>query len=290
MDELKELELTSENENTSELNKLEGIKEPENLTIKNGLFDESPVVDYDTLFAALDGLLLVHNKPITYEKLSQILGISIEATEKLVLTRKKDYDDNPKCGMQIAILENGIELATKAKISHYIQRLDGQKLVSLSLPALETLSVIAFKQPITKAEIDAIRGVNSDGVVNTLLEKKLIYISGEKQVLGKPRLYSTTQDFLYYFGMNSLKELPVPTIDINEALVQESRKQDNIEQQKEIEKDFNNSQGFMPIEDNKEVGEVSEDENGIETSFETKENKPLNLVYDADSEPQKIGE
>ena len=80
MDELKELELTSENENTSELNKLEGIKEPENLTIKNGLFDESPVVDYDTLFAALDGLLLVHNKPITYEKINQLQNCGADSS------------------------------------------------------------------------------------------------------------------------------------------------------------------------------------------------------------------
>ena len=191
--------MASEAENITELNELDGVETDNNT--KNGLFDEPKEAEYDTLCAALDGLLLVYNKPISYEKLSQVLNISMESAERLVLDRKKDYDEDPKCGMQIAILENGVQLATKAKISQFIQRLDGQKLVSLSLPALETLSVIAFKQPITKAEIDAIRGVNSDGVVNTLLEKKLIYISGEKQVLGKPRLYSTTQDFLYYFGI-----------------------------------------------------------------------------------------
>ena len=294
MDELKELDMAEDVENEKELNKLDGNLTPKIVSIKDNLFDETPVADYDTLCAALDGLLLVQNKPIAYDKLSQVLGINMEETERLVLARKKDYDDNPKCGLQIAILENGIQLATKAKISHFIQRLDGQKLVSLSLPALETLSVIAFKQPITKAEIDAIRGVNSDGVVSTLLEKKLIYISGEKQVIGKPRLYSTTQDFLYYFGMKSLKELPIPTVDINEALTPDAQKAENIAQQKEIEKDFNTSQGFVPIEDNNEMGEVSAEEKAeVDNLTESIIDKVVE--YDkankeADVETQKNGE
>lgn len=231
-------------------------------------------VDYETRCAALDALLLVHNKPMTYEKLAGVIGITVEEAEELVLSRKADYDADPKCGLQIAILETGVQLATKAKISQFIQRLDGQKMVSLSLPALETLSVIALKQPITKAEIEAIRGVNSDGVVSTLLEKKLVYISGEKQVIGKPRLYSTTQDFLYYFGMNSLKELPVPTIDISDALTPEGQKPEVLAEQKQIEKDFNNSQGFVPIEDNNnEMGKVSPDDSILsEVSLETSDN------------------
>ncbi|KAF1080692.1 MAG: Segregation and condensation protein B [Candidatus Rifleibacterium amylolyticum] len=204
-------------------------------------------VDPELLGAALDGLLLVQNRPIALEKLAAVLGITPEKAEEVVHARKRVYDADESSGLQIAILENGVQLATKAKVSPFIQRLDGQKLVSLSLPALETLSVIAFKQPITKAEIDAIRGVNCDGVVSNLLEKKLIYVSGEKQVLGKPRLYSTTQDFLYYFGMKSLKELPVPSIDIPEQLTPEGQKAELAGEQKQVEKDFNDSQGLMPI-------------------------------------------
>lgn len=225
--------------------------------IEDGLLaqvEESAVaveLDPALLGAALDGLLLVRNRPISIEKLAQVLEISLESAEELVLTRKKAYEEDENNGLQIAILENGVQLATKAKVSQFIQRLDGQKLVSLSLPALETLSVIAFKQPITKAEIDAIRGVNCDGVVSTLLEKKLIYVSGEKQVIGKPRLYSTTQDFLYYFGMKSLKELPVPSIDIPEQLTPEGQKAEFSGEQQQTEKDFNDSQGLMPITEDK---------------------------------------
>jgi segregation and condensation protein B len=205
--------------------------------------------DFETLCAALDGLLLVQNKPVSVEKLAAVMGISIEKVNEVVQTRKRAYEEDDKSGLQIAVLENGVQLATKARISTFIQRLDGQKLVSLSLPALETLSVIAFKQPITKAEIDAIRGVNCDGVVSNLLEKKLIYVSGEKQVLGKPRLYSTTQDFLYYFGMKSLKELPVPSVDIPDQLTPEGQIDEALREQKESEKDFNDIQGLVPIDD-----------------------------------------
>lgn len=217
--------------------------------------ETTPVVevDFSLLCAALDGLLLVQNRPISFEKLAEVLGVSLEKAEEIVQTRKKEYDADEGSGLQIAILENGVQLATKARVSQFIQRLDGQKLVSLSLPALETLSVIAFKQPITKAEIDAIRGVNCDGVVSNLLEKKLIYVSGEKQVLGKPRLYSTTQDFLYYFGMKSLKELPVPSIDIPEQLTPEGQKAEQSGEQQQNEKDFNDSQGLLPINEDKSV-------------------------------------
>ena len=291
MDELKDLEMATDAENEQELNKLEGVGSPDNFSVDGNLFDEAPIADYDSLCAALDGILLVNSKPIAYEKLSQVLGISMESTEQLVLARKKDFDEDPKCGIQIAVLENGVQLATKAKISQFIQRLDGQKLVSLSLPALETLSVIAFKQPITKVEIDAIRGVNSEGVVSTLLEKKLIYISGEKPVPGRPRLYSTTQDFLYYFGMNSLKELPIPTIDINETLASEGQNQELIEQQKDAEKDFNTSQGFVPIEEkNNDLGEVSENETAVselnETVDESLSDSSPDEQNNDDTEPQ----
>lgn len=165
--------------------------------------------------AALDGLLFVHTQPLAYARLAELLGLPPEETEALVLARKRALDEDPHAGLQIVINEQGVQLATKACIAPFIQRLDGQKLVSLSLPALETLSVIAYKQPITKTEIEAIRGVNCDGVVTTLLEKKLIYVSGEKQVIGRPRLYSTTQDFLYYFGLKSLRELPAPAEDLS---------------------------------------------------------------------------
>ncbi len=183
--------------------------QPQQLPLPSG-----PRPDHDTLLAALQGLLFVHNHPIPTQRISEILELPFSETEHLLLEFKQHMDETPSSGLQMIVTEQGVQLATKACISQFIQRLEGQKLVSLSLPALETLAVIAFKQPITRAEMEAIRGVNCDGVVSTLLEKKLIYVSGEKPVLGRPRLYSTTQDFLYYFGLKSLKELALPDVDL----------------------------------------------------------------------------
>lgn len=174
------------------------------------------------LMAALEGLLFVHGKPLSTQVLAETLGIAPEDVMPLLLSAKENYDADPKRGLQIVINEQGVQLATKAAIAAYIQKLEGQKLVNLSLPALETLAVIAYKQPLTRAEVEAIRGVNCDGVISTLLEKKLIYVSGEKPVIGKPRLYSTTSDFLYYFGIKSLKELPVPAVDVDPAALKEN--------------------------------------------------------------------
>lgn len=183
--------------------------QPQQLPLPSG-----PRPDRDTLHAALEGLLFVNHHPIPMQRIAEILELPFSEAEQLLNEFKQRLDESPSSGLQLIITEQGVQLATKACISQYIQRLEGQKLVSLSLPALETLAVIAFKQPITRAEMEAIRGVNCDGVVATLLEKKLIFVSGEKPVLGRPRLYSTTQDFLYYFGIKSLKELSLPEVDL----------------------------------------------------------------------------
>ena len=183
--------------------------QPQQLPLPSG-----PRPDRNTLLAALQGLLFVHHNPIPTQRIAEILELPFSEAEQLLNEFRLHLDASPSSGLQVIITEQGVQLATKACISPFIQRLEGQKLVSLSLPALETLAVIAFKQPITRAEIEAIRGVNCDGVVATLLEKKLIYVSGEKPVLGRPRLYSTTQDFLYYFGIKSLKELSLPEADM----------------------------------------------------------------------------
>ncbi|MBI3038587.1 SMC-Scp complex subunit ScpB [bacterium] len=170
-----------------------------------------------SLQAELEGILFVNNQPLSFERLSELLSIPIPEVENLAREMKTSWDENSDRGIQLIFNEHGVQLATKACVSPIIQRMDGQKLVNLSLPALETLAIIAYKQPLTRTEIESIRGVNSDGVIATLLEKKLIFVSGEKHVVGHPRLYSTTKDFLYYFGMKSLSELPAPEIEFPET-------------------------------------------------------------------------
>ncbi len=169
-----------------------------------------PEATPDLMQAALEGLLFVANRPMTAEKLAALLNIDKDEVLLEINKLKHRLESDPCHGLQVITTESGVQLATKAMIAPYLTRLEGQRLVNLSLPALETLSIIALKQPVTRGEIEHIRGVNSDGTVATLLEKKLINVVGEKPVPGRPRLYGTTQDFLYYFGLESLAEMPIP--------------------------------------------------------------------------------
>lgn len=212
--------------------------------------------DISSLKPALDAILFVNCSPISIEKISEILEINLDEAKTLVLERQKDFNNNSEFGLQIVINENGIQLATKPNAAQYIQKLEGQKLVNLSLPALETLAVIAYKQPITKSEIEEIRGVNCDGVINTLLDKKLIYISGEKPIAGRPKLYSTTQDFLYYFGLKSLSELPsIPNeyIFINSSIENSTtisnKENENFDKNTEVSYNNNNLNDCKTLDD-----------------------------------------
>ena len=112
-------------------------------------------------------------------------------------------------GIIIARVAGGFQMLTNPGHSDLIRRMKGKgRAQKLSLPALETLAIIAYKQPITKAEVEDLRGVNSDGVVKSLLDKRLIKIVGKKEAPGRPMLYSTTREFLEYFGINDISELP----------------------------------------------------------------------------------
>lgn len=131
---------------------------------------------------------------------------------------------------RIMRIANGYLFATTGEYSKYVGYLSSEKSKRrLSQAALETLSIIAYKQPITKPEIESIRGVNSDYILNTLLEKSLITITGRAETVGRPLLYSTTTEFLKYFGLNKLNDLPKPR-EIEEIMNDE----DFIEQKRKI--------------------------------------------------------
>ena len=148
------------------------------------------------------------------------------------------------------IYENGFIFATLGEYAKYVGFLSHAKTNRrLSQAALETLSIIAYKQPITKPEIESIRGVNSDYMINTLLEKNLITIKGRTDTIGRPLLYGTTDEFLKYFGLYSLTDLPKPR-EIEEIMQDE----DFLEQKRKIMMN--------------EIEEIIEDEVGSETDGE----------------------
>jgi len=161
------------------------------------------------LMAVLEAVVYVAEEPLT---LAQIAAALRQPTERVdaVLRRLIAELEKPEHGIAIREVAGGYKMATKAEhheaVRSFVKSLKPP--MKLSLPALETLAVIAYKQPVTAPEIMEVRGVQGTGVLKTLLDRKLIAVAGRKNVIGKPILYKTTRDFLIQFGLNDVSELP----------------------------------------------------------------------------------
>ncbi len=155
--------------------------------------------------------------------------ITVADVEQTVQLLNKKYEESNNA-FRILKIANGYLFATTEEYAKYVGYLSSERTRRrLSQAALETLSIIAYKQPITKPEVETIRGVNSDHIINSLLEKNLITIKGRAETIGRPLLYGTTDEFLKYFGLNDLSDLPKPR-EIEEIMNDE----DFIEQKRKI--------------------------------------------------------
>ena len=164
----------------------------------------------DILKALVEGIIYVAPEPVTLEGILKVLeGEERERVKAKLDELVADYEQNTH-GIQIRQVANGYKFSTKAEhheiLRKYVKSL--KPLVRLSKPALETLAVLAYRQPVTMPEIEEIRGVDSGGVIHTLLEKKLVVTAGRKSVVGRPILYRTSKDFLVHFGLKDVGELP----------------------------------------------------------------------------------
>lgn len=161
------------------------------------------------LKAVVEGLLFASgDEGITMKQLSKILDITESAAAHLIEELKYDYEHTDR-GLMIMESHDVIHLTTKPEHSQYFKRLlETPQSTRLSQAALETLAIIAYRQPITRTEIEEIRGVKSDGPVQTLINRYLIEDMGRKDTVGRPILFRTTKDFLTFFGLTSLEELP----------------------------------------------------------------------------------
>ena len=159
--------------------------------------------------AVIEGILfIVGDEGISLQEISNILNIGIEDVKNSLIELKKDYDDEGR-GLRISFLGNAFKLTTKEEHKEYYEKLvTDTKNNGLSNAALEVLAVIAYNEPITRIEIDEIRGVNSSQIVRRLLARGFIKICGKKDTIGKPSLYKTTNEFLDYFGLSSSSDLP----------------------------------------------------------------------------------
>jgi segregation and condensation protein B len=175
--------------------------EPENLVVM-------PVGDAE-LKAVLEAIIYVTDEPLSLEQICSALLQPQDRVLGLLDQLAEDYE-RPDRGLTIREVAGGYKMATKPEhhegVRRFVKNLNPP--LKLSLPALETLAVIAYKQPITAPEIMDIRGVQGAGVLKTLVERRLITTAGRKQVLGKPILYKTTREFLVQFGLRDLAELP----------------------------------------------------------------------------------
>lgn len=162
---------------------------------------------YQHLKGHVEALLFAAGDPVPAEKLATLLDIDEMSAFSLIDQLRMDMESESR-GLAIVEVAGGYQLCTKPELAAVVEKLATVQDSRLSPAALETLSIIAFRQPVTKPEMEAIRGVKVDGVVNTLLERRLIREMGRKDVIGRPILYGTTDEFLKCFGLKGLNELP----------------------------------------------------------------------------------
>ena len=177
----------------------------------------------NNLKSALEALLFSSDKPLTLEQIKNALDTKeTEQLHSVIQDLKSEYESANR-GMRITEIANGYQMLTSSNFAPFLKKLYKERHVErLSKPALETLAIIAYKQPLTKNEIESLRNVNVDGVVKSLLEKDLIRVSGRKKAPGRPFVFGTTRQFLEYFGLKSLEELPKME-DFSKLLVNEEK-------------------------------------------------------------------
>jgi segregation and condensation protein B len=175
----------------------------------------------------LEALLFASSKPITAVEIRKVMKfLSVKDIEAMIAELKEEYVRDNR-SFELLEVAGGFEIATKKDYAPWIFKIEMQKKAKqVTQSALETLSILAYKQPITRAEIEELRGVDVSGVVNTLTERGLIKIVGKKEVPGRPFMYGTTDKFLEHFGLKGLQDLP--NIEEIKTLVENSVKKEEL--------------------------------------------------------------
>ena len=175
-----------------------------------------------TLVGRIEAILFVAGDAVRLEDLSRALNVSLSELDKALNVLRDEYDFNQR-GFCLKRFGQQVQLATRALYSadvvHLLQPVQKQ---SLSQAAMETLAVVAYRQPVTRAEVEQVRGVKCDYSIQSLVNKELIHEVGRKETLGRPILYGTTEHFLSHFGITSLEELPpMPEIASEDVAAEE---------------------------------------------------------------------
>ena len=161
-----------------------------------------------TLSGRIEAILFVAGEPVRVEELAKALGVTVRAVENEIIKLRDEYDFHQR-GFTLKRFGHQVQLATRAlyaqDVVHLLQPVQKQ---SLTQAAMETLAVVAYKQPVTRAEVEQVRGVKCDYSLQSLMNKELIMEVGRKDALGRPILYGTTENFLAHFGLTTLADLP----------------------------------------------------------------------------------
>ena len=179
----------------------------------------------DNIKYAIEGILFAAGEPVKAAKLAVVLDTSVDEVNKAVDELKKEYSENHR-GFNIIDILEGYQICSRPEYYTYIQEILGeQRRQPLSNAAMEALAIIAYKQPITKSEIERIRGVKSDFAVNKLVEYMLVEEVGRMDTPGRPLLFGTTEEFLRRFGVESADSLPVVSQDMIDEFKHEAEEE-----------------------------------------------------------------
>lgn len=178
--------------------------------------------------SAFESMMFVWGEPLDVKTAADVLDISKEEAMECFLELKEEYEQESR-GIVVRQINKSFQFSTKAENAEYVERLcTPVKVRRLSQSALEVLAIVAYRQPVTKGEIDAIRGIKCDRVIEGLLRKNLVCEKGRSEAVGRPILYGTTDDFLKNFGFTSLKDLPEIT-DIESVINAEDAEEEPYE-------------------------------------------------------------
>jgi len=163
----------------------------------------------DNVASVIEALLFTSDKPLTLEQMKNVLdNLATSDIRRVIEDLNTGYQQSNR-GIRIAEIAGGFQMITATWVAPFLKKLYKQRHIDkLSRPALETLAIIAYKQPVTRGEISALRNVNIDGVMQTLLDKDMVRVAGRKKAPGRPRVYATTRQFLQHFGLKSLEDMP----------------------------------------------------------------------------------
>lgn len=165
-------------------------------------------MERDRITSIVESLIFVSGHPLSFQKLLEMLPAANRKSLQRAIDQLMERSHDSAAGIALVEVAGGYQFRTKPENSEYVRGFLKSKPQRMSRPTLETLSIIAYRQPITRTEIEAVRGVDIGGVLNTLLERRLIQIMGRKDVIGRPFVYGTTKEFLEFFGLKDLSTLP----------------------------------------------------------------------------------